>query len=96
MPRQRRCKSPVVIRISPTLRRPAAGRRRLLLAWVNVDDQRAGRAANVAVSGGGKSRVFDMTAGQNVTISGLTITRGFAFDQGGGILNQGSNLTSGQ
>ena len=28
-----------------------------------------------------------------MTISGLTITGGFALDQGGGILNDGNNLT---
>ena len=52
-----------------------------------------GPGANVlAVSGNNASRVFDMTPGLNVTISGLTVTDGYALDQGGGILNQGSNL----
>ena len=50
-------------------------------------------ADNLAVSGNGASRVFETAAGLNVTISGLTITKGYAADQGGGILNDGSNLT---
>jgi hypothetical protein len=50
-------------------------------------------ANHLSVSGNNTSRDFDMTTGQNVSISGLTITQGFALDQGGGILNQGSNLT---
>ena len=47
----------------------------------------------MTVSGGGASRVFETAAGLNVTIKGLTITNGSAPDQGGGILNDGSNLT---
>ena len=47
----------------------------------------------LTVSGNGASRVFEIAAGLNVTISGLTITDGYALDQGGGILNDGSNLT---
>ena len=47
----------------------------------------------LTVSGDGASRVFEIAAGLNVTISGLTITDGYALDQGGGILNDGSNLT---
>ena len=50
-------------------------------------------ANQLAVSGNNASRVFEVAAGQNVTISGLTITDGSAPDQGGGILNDGSNLT---
>ena len=50
-------------------------------------------ANQLAVSGNNASRVFEVAAGQNVTISGLTITHGYAADQGGGILNDGSNLT---
>src|SRR5262245_26992888 len=49
-------------------------------------------AAQLSVSGNDSSRVFDMTSGLNVAINGLTITHGFALDQGGGILNQGSTL----
>jgi hypothetical protein len=52
-----------------------------------------GPGANLlSVSGNNSSRVFDMTAGLDVTINDLTITQGFALDQAGGILNQGSNL----
>ena len=50
-------------------------------------------AAELAVSGGGSSQVFDIAGGANVTIKGLTITDGLS-DQGsgGGIMNSG-NLT---
>ena len=54
----------------------------------------SGPGANkLAISGAGVSRVFELTAGPDVSISGLTITKGSALDQGGGILNQGSNLS---
>src|SRR5262249_28492212 len=49
-------------------------------------------ASLLSVSGNNSSRVFEMTSGLDVTINDLTITHGFALDQGGGILNQGSNL----
>ena len=43
-----------------------------------------GPGANVlAVSGNNASRVFDMTPGLNVTLSGLTVTDGYALEQGG-------------
>jgi hypothetical protein len=50
-------------------------------------------ADKLSVSGNDASRVFETAAGINVTISGLTITHGKAPDQGGGILNDGANLT---
>ena len=50
-------------------------------------------ADRIAVSGDHLSRVFETAAGINVSISGLTITDGYAEDNGGGILNDGSNLT---
>src|SRR4029077_11648766 len=50
-------------------------------------------ANKLSVSGNNASRVFELAAGQDVTISGSTITHGFALDQGGGFLNDGSNLT---
>jgi hypothetical protein len=51
-------------------------------------------ADQLAVSGNNSSRVFEIeTAAANVSINGLTITRGRALDLGGGILNDGSNLT---
>jgi hypothetical protein len=50
-------------------------------------------ANEVSVSGNNSSRVFEVAAGQNVTISGLTITDGSASGQGGGILNDGADLT---
>ena len=54
----------------------------------------SGPGANqLSVSGNNASRVFEVAAGQNVTISGLTITHGSAANQGGGILNDGSDLT---
>jgi hypothetical protein len=50
-------------------------------------------SAKLAVSGGGNSRVFDITnSGLSVTISGLTIEDGAAPD-GAGILDQGGSLT---
>src|SRR5205085_8263605 len=46
------------------------------------------------VSGNDASRVFESAvASKNVTISGLTITHGYAADQGGGVKNDGANLT---
>ena len=50
-------------------------------------------ADKISVSGNNASRVLEIAAGQTVSIKGLTITDGFAADQGGGILNDGSNLT---
>ncbi len=61
-------------------------------------------ASNVTIAGPGASRlaisaanyasrVFQIAAGQNVVLSGLTVTKGSAPDTGGGILNDGSNLT---
>jgi hypothetical protein len=50
-------------------------------------------AKKLSVSGNDASRVFELATGLNVTISDLTITHGAAPDQGGGILNDGSNLT---
>ena len=50
-------------------------------------------ADKVSVSGNDASRVFETATGINVTINDLTITHGKALDQGGGILNDGANLT---
>jgi hypothetical protein len=50
-------------------------------------------ANTLSVSGDHASRIFEIAAGLNVTIDGLTITAGFVPDQGAGILNDGSNLT---
>src|SRR5262249_19808138 len=61
-------------------------------------------ANKLSVSGNNASRIFDITTGLDVAINGLTITHGFALGPlfpvpggmavfGGGILNQGSNLT---
>jgi hypothetical protein len=49
-------------------------------------------ADQIAVSGSNASRVFEIAASLNVTINGLTITHGYATDNGGGILNDGGNL----
>src|SRR5262245_57822811 len=46
----------------------------------------------LAVSGNDASRVFQIASGLTVAIDDLTITRGRA-DNGGGIWNQGGNLT---
>ena len=48
-------------------------------------------ANKVTVSGNNASRVFEVDAGFNVTISGLTVSHGYAPNFGGGILNDGSN-----
>ena len=50
-------------------------------------------ASNLSVSGNNASRVFEINTGLNVSINNLTITHGSALDDGGGILNHGSNLT---
>src|SRR5665213_1721961 len=50
-------------------------------------------ANRIAVSGDNASRVFEVDAGFNVTINDLTISHGYAPNEGGGILNDGSNLT---
>jgi hypothetical protein len=51
-------------------------------------------ASLLAVSGNDTSRVFDISAGLTVSITGLTITHGWARGNGGGgILNVGSALT---
>jgi hypothetical protein len=47
-------------------------------------------AARLAVSGGGASRVFNIAAGVTAAIDDLTVTRGRAAGQGGGILNAGA------
>src|SRR5438477_534679 len=44
-------------------------------------------ATLLAINGNAASRVFEMTSGIDVTISGLTITNGNAGDYGGGIVN---------
>ena len=45
-------------------------------------------ATQLSISGNNTSRIFEVTAGNSVTISGLTLTQGKA-DNGGGILNSG-------
>src|SRR6266699_3875226 len=55
-------------------------------------------AANLAVSGNAASRVFHISSGKTVTISGLTITNGlvsgtFPANAGAGIYNDHGNLT---
>ncbi len=50
-------------------------------------------SGSLAVSGGNAYRVFEIAAGLNVSISGLTISHGYCADLGGGILNDGANLT---
>ena len=50
-------------------------------------------SGKLSISGGGSSRVFDITSsGVTVTIAGLTISNGLA-PQGGGVLDQGGALT---
>jgi hypothetical protein len=47
-------------------------------------------ASVITVSGNQASRVFDIAAAVNASISGLTIADGFASSFGGGILNAGT------
>jgi CSLREA domain-containing protein len=47
-------------------------------------------AAQFLVSGGGTSGVFEVDAGANATISGLTATLGMSADSGGAITNDGT------
>jgi hypothetical protein len=49
-----------------------------------------GLAAGVAVSGGTLSRVFQVEALVTASISGMTITGGRVFGDGGGLLNLGT------
>ena len=49
-------------------------------------------AANLAVNGNASSRVFHIGPDKTVTISGLTITNGFAREAGGGIQNDHATL----
>jgi hypothetical protein len=54
----------------------------------------AGPGANqLTVNGNKLSRIFEVATGLDVTICGLTVTQGKAEYEGGGILNDGSNLT---
>lgn len=46
-------------------------------------------ASNLTISGNDSSRVFNVAAGVNATIAGLTITDGRS-DEGGGIINYGN------
>jgi hypothetical protein len=53
-------------------------------------------AGNLTVSGNQTSRVFEVAAGMQVTLSGLTISNGRTVDSnGGGIYNGGSLTVSG-
>ncbi len=49
-------------------------------------------AGSLTVSGGNLTRMFDVGPG-TVTISGMTIANGYAASNGGGIANNGGNLT---
>jgi hypothetical protein len=51
-----------------------------------------GPTKGVTVSGNNTSRVFEVDPGVNASVSGMTITRGSAFN-GGGLYNNGGNLT---
>ena len=52
-----------------------------------------GPAAGLTVSGGGLSRVFQVDANVTASISGLTITGGTASGVGGGLANNGGDVT---
>lgn len=49
-------------------------------------------ADQLLISGNNASRVLFVNAGANVSLSGLTITQGNAFQSGGGIYNNGATL----
>jgi fibronectin-binding autotransporter adhesin len=49
----------------------------------------------LAVSGGGASRVFQVDKGSSASLSGLTVTGGFTTGDGGGLLNLGTVIVSG-
>ena len=78
---------------SPITLNPAYGE---LLITNNVTINGPG-ANKLSVSGNNATRVFELapppSVTMNVAISNLTISHGYALDQGGGILNDGSNLT---
>jgi predicted outer membrane repeat protein len=66
-----------------------------LLVQKNVTIQGPG-AGLLTVSGGGHSRVFEVAAKDNVTLSGLTLSQGRSGNGlGGGILNNGTLTVSG-
>ena len=52
-----------------------------------------GPAAGVTVSAGGNSRVFQVDGGVTASISGLTISGGNTSGNGGGLYNDGGNVT---
>src|SRR6516164_10724493 len=52
-----------------------------------------GPKAGVTISGGGLSRVFQIDGGVTAPISGLTITDGNTTGNGGGMYNDGGNVT---
>ena len=63
-----------------------------LLITANVTINGPG-ANQLSISGNKSSRIFEIATSLNVTINDLTITHGYAVYEGGGILNDGSNLT---
>jgi hypothetical protein len=50
-------------------------------------------ANKLSISGNHASRIFEIAAGLTVSVNNLTITHGYALEEGGGVLNDGSNLT---
>ena len=61
---------------------------------INKDLDIEGPGANkLTISGNDHSRVFDISGAVTVTLAGLTITHGKAVAEGGGIRNNGANLT---
>ena len=54
-----------------------------------------GPAAGVAISGGGKSRVFEINSGVTASLSGLTISGGTTTGSGGGLYNLGTVTLTG-
>ncbi len=49
-------------------------------------------ASDLAISGGGSDRIFSVTSGVTVTLSGLTLQDGYAAGDGGAIYNAGTLL----
>jgi hypothetical protein len=85
---------PATIRFAPTVRGTIGltSGELDITGTVDIDGPGAGL---LAVSGSKLSRVFEVSTGATVSLSGLTITGGSAVDFGGGILNAGTLTLTG-
>jgi hypothetical protein len=78
--------TPQTIALNPTLGQ-------LELSTANEAVTITGPTARVTVSGGGAIRVFLVDSGVTASISGMTITGGSTTANGGGLYNDGGNVT---